>query len=63
MASVKSLHIADPMAWLDTLATAESLQVLGAFAVCVALAWLARVGCAPSFCRTRFVGAVGPAFD
>lgn len=40
MANLKSLHIADPLAWLDTLARAESLQVLGAFAVCVALAWL-----------------------
>ena len=40
MANMKSLHIADPMAWLDTLARAESLQVLGAFTVCVALAWL-----------------------
>ncbi len=41
MASVKSLNIGDPLAWLDALARAESLQVLGAFAVCVALAWLA----------------------
>jgi len=41
MASVKSLHIADPLAWLDTLATADSLQVMGAFGVCIALAWLA----------------------
>ncbi len=41
MASVKSLHIADPLAWLDTLATADSLQVLGAFGVCIALAWVA----------------------
>lgn len=49
MASVKSLHIADPMAWLDTLATAESLQVLGAFAVCVALAWLAVWGVRQAF--------------
>lgn len=49
MASVKSLHIADPMAWLDTLATAESLQVLGAFAVCVALAWLVVWGVRQAF--------------
>ncbi len=41
MASVKSLHIADPLAWLDTLATADSLQVVGAFGVCIALAWVA----------------------
>ncbi len=41
MASVKSLHIADPLAWLDTLATADSLQVMGAFGVCIALAWVA----------------------
>ena len=49
MAGVKSLHIADPMAWLDTLATAESLQVLGAFAVCVALAWLVVWGVRQAF--------------
>jgi small-conductance mechanosensitive channel len=41
MASVKSLHIADPLVWLDTLATADSLQVMGAFGVCIALAWVA----------------------
>ncbi len=41
MANLKNMHIADPLAWLDALARAESLQVLGAFALCVALAWLA----------------------
>lgn len=40
MAGMKSLSIADPMAWLSALARAESLQVLLAFAVCVSLAWL-----------------------
>ena len=60
MASVKSLHIADPMAWLDTLATAESLQVLGAFAVCVAWrGWLCGV-CAKllphKICRCCWAG-------
>lgn len=40
MASMKSLSIADPMVWLDTLVRAESLQVLAAFGVCIALAWL-----------------------
>jgi len=34
-------QIADPLAWLDSLARAESLLVLGAFAACVALAALA----------------------
>ena len=41
MANMKSLNIADPLAWLDGLVRAESIQVLAAFAVCVALAWLA----------------------
>ncbi len=39
MAGVKSLHIADPLAWLETLARAESLLVLTAFAGSVALSW------------------------
>jgi len=38
MANMKSLIIADPLAWLSALARAESLQVLLAFAVCVVLA-------------------------
>lgn len=47
MASVKhAVQIADPLAWLDALARAESLQVLVAFAACVALStlgvWLLR---------------------
>lgn len=46
MASMKSLSITDPMVWLDTLVRAESLQVLAAFGVCIALAlllvWLVR---------------------
>ncbi len=32
MAGMKSLNIADPLAWLGALARAESLQVLMAFA-------------------------------
>jgi small-conductance mechanosensitive channel len=40
MASLKTAHIADPLAWLNTLASAESFQVLAAFAACIALAWL-----------------------
>jgi small-conductance mechanosensitive channel len=40
MAGLKSLNLADPLAWLNTLARAESLQVLMAFAVCVVLAWV-----------------------
>ncbi|PUE11112.1 mechanosensitive ion channel protein [Limnohabitans sp. T6-5] len=39
MASMKQLHIADPVAWLDTLIRADSLHVLLAFAVCLGLAW------------------------
>jgi small-conductance mechanosensitive channel len=41
MENMKSLNIADPLAWLDALVRAESIQVLAAFAVCVALAWFA----------------------
>lgn len=62
MANLKSLHIADPLAWLDTLARAESLQVLGAFAVCVALAWLLVWGVRRVLPR-RFVGLAGQAPD
>jgi small-conductance mechanosensitive channel len=36
-----AVQIADPLAWLDALARAESLQVLSAFAACVALSALA----------------------
>ena len=36
-----AVQIADPLAWLDSLARAESLQVLGAFAASVAIAALA----------------------
>ena len=41
MANLKNMHIADPLAWLDTLARAESLQVLAVFVGCAAVAWLA----------------------
>lgn len=40
MANMKSLNIADPVVWLDALVRAESLQVLAAFAGCIALSWL-----------------------
>jgi small-conductance mechanosensitive channel len=40
MANMKTVHIADPLAWLNALASAESFQVLAAFAACIALAWL-----------------------
>jgi small-conductance mechanosensitive channel len=40
VAGLKSLTIADPSAWLSALVRAESLQVLMAFALCVALSWL-----------------------
>ena len=40
MAGLKSLNIADPLAWLAALARAESLQVLTAFAVCVLFSWV-----------------------
>ncbi len=40
MANLKTVHVADPMAWLDSLARPESLQALAAFALCLFLAWL-----------------------
>ena len=40
MANMKSLQLADPMAWLLSLARPESLMTMAAFAVCIALAWL-----------------------
>jgi hypothetical protein len=40
MAGMKSVNIADPLAWLGALARAESLQVLMAFAVCVLCSWV-----------------------
>ena len=49
MAGMKSVHIADPLAWLQTLARAESLAVLGAFAGCVALSWLLVWGVRKAF--------------
>ncbi|WP_291924326.1 mechanosensitive ion channel domain-containing protein [Limnohabitans sp.] len=49
MAGMKSLHIADPLAWLETLARAESLQVLAAFAGSVALSWLVVWGVRKAF--------------
>jgi small-conductance mechanosensitive channel len=49
MAGLKSLNIADPLAWLSALARAESLQVLMAFGVCVVLAWLMVWGIRKAF--------------
>ena len=49
MAGLKSLNIADPLAWLSALARAESLQVLTAFAICVLLAWLTVWGIRKAF--------------
>lgn len=39
MASMKTRYVTDPLTWLENLARAESLQVLVAFACCIALAW------------------------
>ena len=39
MANMKSVQLADPMAWLQSLARSESLMAMAAFAVCIALAW------------------------
>jgi small-conductance mechanosensitive channel len=51
MANMKSLNIADPLAWLSALARAESLQVLLAFAVCVVLAWVMVWGIRKAFAQ------------
>ena len=39
MANLKNVQIADPLAWLDSLARPESLVALAAFAASVLLAW------------------------
>ena len=39
MADLKSVRIADPLAWLDSLARPDSLIALGVFAASVLLAW------------------------
>ena len=41
MASLKSVRIADPLGWLDSLVQADTLLALAAFVACVALAWCA----------------------
>ena len=52
MANLKSVKIADPLAWLDALARPESLVALAAFAACVLLA-----GCLAWLVRRAFRGA------
>jgi small-conductance mechanosensitive channel len=49
MAGLKTLNIADPLAWLSALVRAESLQVLMAFAVCVVLSWVIVWGIRKAF--------------
>ena len=44
MESMKTVHITDPMAWLDALVRPESLMALAAFALSVAAAWLMTWG-------------------
>ena len=39
MAKLSQAQIADPLGWVDALARPESLVALGAFALCVLLAW------------------------
>ena len=41
MANLKSVQIADPLAWIDSLAQPDSLVALAAFAASVVLAWCA----------------------
>ena len=41
MANLKSVRIADPLAWLDALAQTDTLLALAVFAACVVLAWCA----------------------
>jgi hypothetical protein len=42
---MKTVHITDPLAWLDALVRPESLMALAAFALSVAAAWLMTWGC------------------
>ena len=44
MANLKSARIADPLAWLDSLAKPDSLLALAVFAGCVLAAWLMVAG-------------------
>ncbi len=44
MANLKSVQLADPMAWLASLARPESLMAIAAFVLCIALAWLMAWG-------------------
>ena len=39
MANLKSARIADPLAWIDSLAQPDTLVALAVFGTCVALAW------------------------
>ncbi len=39
MANLKSVHIADPMGWINALVRPDSLVALAAFAACILLAW------------------------
>ena len=39
MANLKSVHIADPVGWIDALVRPDSLVALAAFAACILLAW------------------------
>ena len=41
MANLKSVRIADPLGWLDSLVQADTLLALAAFVGCVVLAWCA----------------------
>jgi small-conductance mechanosensitive channel len=59
MAGLKSLNIADPLAWLSALARAESLQVLMAFAVCVLLSWAIVWGIRKAFSEDALLILLG----
>ncbi len=39
MANLKNVHIADPLAWIDSLVRPDSLLALAAFGACVLLSW------------------------
>jgi len=59
MAGLRSLNIADPLAWLHGLVRAESLQVLMVFAVCVVLAWLIVWSIRKAFADQAFTVLLG----
>ena len=59
MANLKSVQLADPMAWLASLARPESLMAIAAFVLCIALAWLMAWGVRRLLSGYQLTGLLG----